>query len=248
MGKICVLVVEDDPIIGADLEDRLGDMGYMVSGPAVSGAEALRLFQSDNPDIVLMDIQLEGNWDGIETSRRMLEVRPLPIIFLTSNSDNATFAKAKSVRPQAFLSKPFRGKDLHHAIDLAIGQSVGFDQQQQPPVAFSEQQPVLLQDRLFVKIQDRMIRLFFRDILWVEADDYYCKIATRDQEILVVHTLKKFGEALESVPELMRVHRSYIVNLTHVEEIGEGYIYIHKQPIPINKSAREDLLARLHKI
>lgn len=247
MGKICVLVVEDDPIIGADLEDRLKDMGYTVSGPAVSGAEALRLFQADNPDLVLMDIQLEGNWDGIETSRRMLEIRPLPIIFLTSNSDNATFAKAKSVRPHAFLSKPFRGKDLYHAIDLAIGQSVSVDQHQ-PPVTFSEQQPVLLQDRFFIKIQDRMVRLFFRDILWVEADDYYCKIATRDQEILVVHTLKKFGEALESVPELMRVHRSYIINLSHIEEIGDAFVYIHKKPIPINKSAREELLARLHKI
>ena len=246
MQAIRILIVEDDPIIAADLEDRLSEMGYAVLGPVASGEEALTFFPKNSPDLVIMDIQLEGAWDGIETTRRIRENHRLPIIFLTSNSDEATFTLAKSVQPQAFISKPFRGKDLKHAIELAIGQSA--KEQSTVAAAAVEESAYLLHDRLFIKMNERMVRLFFRDILWVEADDYYCKIVTREREFLVGQTLKKFSEALEKIPELMRVHRSYMVNLTHVEEIGDLYLYINKHQIPVSKTAKDELMARFYKI
>lgn len=240
------MVVEDDPIIAADLEDRLTEAGYHVLGPVASGEEALGFFTDHRPDLVIMDIQLEGALDGIETTRRIREKHRLPIIFLTGNSDSATFAQAKSVQPQAFLSKPFRGKDLKHAIELAVSQSAQVQSaQDNSPEA---EQAFLMQDRLFIKTGDRLLRLFLSDILWVEADDYYCKIVTKEREFLVGQTLKKFSEALEKVPELRRVHRSYLVNLLHVEEIGDLYVYINKRKVPINKSSKDELVARLHKI
>ncbi len=120
MKKIRVLIVEDEPIIAADLEDRLIAMGYEVADQCSSGEEALRLLQRENADLILMDIQLDGALDGIETAQKILEKNLLPIIYLTSNTDDATFARAKSTHPAAFLTKPFRGKDLQHAIELAI--------------------------------------------------------------------------------------------------------------------------------
>ena len=246
MEAIRILVVEDDPIIGADLDDRLSEMGYAVLGPVASGEEALTFFPNNSPDLVIMDIQLAGVLDGIETTRRIRQTYTLPIIFLTSNSDDATFAQAKTVRPQAFISKPFRGKDLRHAIELTLGQSAR--EHSVAAAAAVEENAFLLHDRLFIKLHERMVRLFFRDILWVEADDYYCKIVTREREYLVGQTLKKISEALEKVPELMRVHRSYMVNLTHVEEIGDLNLYINKRQIPVSKTAKEELMARFHKV
>ena len=246
MQAIRILIVEDDPIIAADLEDRLSEMGYASLGPVASGEEALTFFPDNRPDLVIMDIQLAGALDGIETTRRIREKHALPIIFLTSNSDEATFAQAKSVRPQAFISKPFRGKDLRHAIELAISQSA--KAQAAPDAVAPEANAYLLHDRLFLKLNERMVRLFLRDILWVEADDYYCKIVTRERELLVGQTLKKFSEALSGVPDLMRVHRSYVVNLTHIEEIGDAYLYINKRQIPVSKTSKEELMARFHKV
>lgn len=246
MSDIRILIVEDDPIIGADLEDRLLDMGYAVLGPVTSGEAALAFFPDNCPDLVVMDIQLEGNLDGIETTRLIREKHTLPVIFLTSNSDDATFSQAKLVLPQAFLSKPFRGKDLKHAIEIAISQSAR--EQALSPAEVVTENTILLPDRLFVKINDRLVRLFFRDILWVEADDYYCKIVTREREWLIGQTLKKFNESLATVPEMMRVHRSYLVNLTHIEEIGDVYLHINKHQIPVSRSARDELLAHLRKI
>ena len=243
MEKIRILIVEDDPIIAADLQDRLSDMGYAVLGPEASGEEAIRRLDGNSPpDLLLMDIQLEGEWDGIETARKMREKLRLPLIFLTSNSDDATFLKAKAIQPDAFLSKPFRGRDLKHAIELAIAQSAREDR---PPSDEDNNNTYLLKDRLFIKAKGRMVRLFFRDILWVEADDYYCRVVSREKEFLVTQTLGKFSETFEAMPSYMRVHRSFLVNLEHVEEIGELYLHIGKKQIPFSKSSRDELMKRL---
>jgi len=238
MEKINILIVEDDPIIAADLQDRLEEMGYRILGPVAAGEDAPAFFDLPTlPDLVIMDVHLEGEWDGIETTRRILEKHDLPVIFLTSNSDDATFNAAKAVKPQAFLSKPFRGRDLKHAIEIAISQAAAQKQPAAEPAAeaTSEKTAFLLKDRVFIKAKDRMVRLFFKDILWVEADDYYCKVVTKEKEFLVTQTLKKFGEELTGVPELMRVHRSYIVNLAHVEEIGELYLHIGNGTHPVQQ-------------
>lgn len=246
MDNIRILIVEDEPIIAADLEDRLTDMGFDIAGQCDSGEAALELVQQKVPDLILMDIRLSGRLDGIETTKKILEKQVVPVIFLTSNSDEDTFTRAKSTFPAAFLTKPFRGKDLKHAIELAVSRAAPASVD--TPVAEAAEQTYLFKDRIFIKSKDRMIRLFLQDILWLEADDYYCKLVVTGKEILITQTLKQIGETLAGVSELMRVHRSYIVNLAHVEEIGDLHLSIGKKHIPINKASKEELLTRLRKI
>lgn len=242
-SAIRVMIVEDDPIIAADLQDRLGEMTYTVIGPFATGEEACRaVAEGARPDLLLMDIQLAGQADGIETALKLRQYQ-IPLIFLTSNSDEATFARAKAADPRAFLSKPFRGRDLKHAIELAISRP--------GPAPASGEQPentFVMGDRLFVRVKERLQRLFISDILWVEADDYYCRIVVPEQEFLVTKTLKKLEAELQDRPEFLRVHRSYLVNLTQIEQIGEINIHIGKRSIPISRSAREELFNRLNKI
>lgn len=246
MKNIRVLVVEDEPVIAADLEDRLTEMGFEVAKSCDTGEEALQFLQGGATDLVLMDIQLDGKLDGIETARKIRESNNLPIIFLTSNADEATFTRAKTTLPAAFLTKPFRGKDLKHAIELAI--STHAVSATPPPETAGGSTAYLFNDRLFVKVKDRMIRVFFSDILWLEADDYYCKLIMAEKEILIGHTLKQMGEVLSGVPQFMRVHRSFIVNLSNVEEFSEAYVYISKRQIPLSKTSKDELAARLQKI
>jgi DNA-binding LytR/AlgR family response regulator len=246
MKTIRVLLVEDEPIIAADLADRLADMGYEVAQQCSSGEEAIAFFQQQEVDLVLMDIKLDGLLDGVDTAGMMLKQRALPIIYLTSNSDDATFSRAKNTFPAAFLTKPFRGKDLQHAIELAITRVQPANTK--PEISSENREAHLFKDRLFLKVKDRMIRLFLSDILWVEADDYYCKLVTKDKEYLITQPLKQMEEALSTMPAFMRVHRSFMVNLSHIEEIGDMFVSIHKKQIPLNKSSREELVLRLQKI
>lgn len=241
MPKARVLIVEDDPIIGADLSERLSDLGYEAVGPEARGEDALSYFKDGRlPDLVLMDIQLEGDLDGIATARQIRQLRAVPLIFLSSNNDEATFSQAKRVQPDAFLSKPYRSRDLQHAIELALS---NFADAKNPDTLSDA--PILLNDRIFIKVKERMVRIMLKDILWVEADDYYCSIATSERKYLLTQTLKKFSEATADRPELMRVHRSYIVNINAVEEIGEINLYIGQQRIPISRAKREELIKRL---
>lgn len=243
MKKTRVLIVEDEPIIAADLEDRLCDMGYEVAFQCSAGEEALQFLEQSSVDLVLMDVSLGGVLDGIETAQKILEKCHIPLIYLTSNADDATFAKAKNTQPAAFLTKPFRGKDLQHAIELAVTRAMP---KQEP--GSDNHGAYLFKDRLFVRVKDRMIRIFLADILWLEADDYYCKLITKEKEFLITQPLKQMGESLAGTPEFMRVHRSFIVNLSHVEEIGDLFVSVNKRQIPLNKSAKDDMTTRLQQI
>ncbi|NOT37241.1 MAG: response regulator [Saprospiraceae bacterium] len=247
MESIQVLIVEDELIIAADIQARLNDMGYITLGPIRSGEKVLEFLMKESlPDIIIMDIMLEGKLDGIETAKQIGLAHKIPIIFLTGNEDELTFTRAKTVDPQAFLSKPFKSTDLQHAIELAIkNSSEGFSPTTD---SMSEENTYLLSDRVFIKMKNKMIRLFLNEILWVEADDYYCKIHTKDKEILVGETLKKFYKVLSDMPQWMRIHRSYIVNLNHIEEIDISHVLINNVKVPINKASRDELLDGLVKL
>jgi len=111
-----------------------------------------------------------------------------------------------------------------------------------------ENKAYLLRDRLFVKVHDRTLRLFLHDVLWVEAYDYYSKVVTRQRELLVTQTLKRIDEVLTGTPEMMRVHRSYMVNLKHIDEIGDSFLTINNMPVPISKIVKAELMARWQKM
>ncbi len=248
MLKHSIAVVEDEPIISADLGDRLSDLGYRVSGHYSSGEEALRDFRLEVPDLILLDVQLDGGMDGIEVALAIREFSQVPLIFLTSNSDDVTYRRARAARPSAFLSKPFRGRDLAHAIDLALSMSatpVSVQAQGQEPVFPEGESAVLLHDRLFLKVKDRLTRIMLSDILWVEADDYYCKVVTDEREYLVTKTLKKFSLMLAPDSPFVRCHRSYLVNLQRITEIGEVFVFVGTHKIPVSRSKRPQLLKRV---
>ncbi len=114
-------------------------------------------------------------------------------------------------------------------------------------VPATESKVSVYRDRLFIKLPDRVVRLFLHDVLWVEAYDYYCKVITHQKEYLVTQTLKKLGEGMTDTPQMMRVHRSYIVNLLHIEEVGDSFIVVRNQSLPISKVVRNELLARWQK-
>jgi two-component system, cell cycle sensor histidine kinase and response regulator CckA len=115
-----ILVVEDETVIATDLERTLRRMGYGVLRPVASADEALEAVQLYQPDLVLMDIRIQGDRDGIETASELQRLYGVPVIFLTAHSDPATLERAKMTRPLGFLLKPFRARDLHATVDMAL--------------------------------------------------------------------------------------------------------------------------------
>lgn len=115
-----VLVVEDESIVALDLQSRLTALGFSVVGIAKSGERALELVAETSPNVVLMDVQLTGEIDGIETARRIREAHPVPVIFLTAYSDQESIQRAKISEAYGYLLKPFQERELIIAIELAL--------------------------------------------------------------------------------------------------------------------------------
>jgi two-component system, response regulator PdtaR len=115
-----ILLVEDDDIIARVADWRLKNLGYAVCGRAVSSAEAMDMVVKTMPDLVLMDINIKGDVDGIETTKMIKNGFNIPVVYVTSHSDGATLERAKESRPDGFIVKPFDDNDLRVAIELAL--------------------------------------------------------------------------------------------------------------------------------
>jgi DNA-binding LytR/AlgR family response regulator len=242
-----ILVVEDEMIIGAKLSMQLTALGYEVTGLLARGEEAITHVMENKPDIVLLDIYLKGKLDGIDTAIEIQKKCDIPIIYLTANSDESTFNRAKLTRPYAFISKPFKQLDLQRAIELTISRMAENETGIQDDNNESKERPFILNDRIFVRHRDRMIRILISDILYVEADRNYSRIFTKNKEYLLCITLKTIEEKLPS-KLFLRTHRSYIINLAHVDEVAEGHVLIEQKPIPLSAGLKEQLLQRIQTI
>lgn len=115
-----VMIVEDERIVAFNLRQRLLKLGYEVPAVVASGAQALKGFDENSPDIVLMDINIEGDMDGIQTAERLNHASLVPVIYLTAHSEETTLARARSTKPYGYLIKPFSERELHATIQMAL--------------------------------------------------------------------------------------------------------------------------------
>lgn len=241
---IKILVVEDEMIIGAKISMQLTSLGYEVTGILPRGEDALLHIEKNIPDIVLLDINLKGALDGIQTAEALMVKHAIPIIYLTANSDEATFNRAKHTRPAAFISKPFKQLDLQRAIELVITRMAQNDTGPLPEKEDNHDQPYILSDRIFVRYKGNMIKIMISDVLFIEADRNYSRIYTSNRDYLLSVTLKLVEDRLPQ-NYFIRIHRSYIINLQHIDEVAETHLRIAEKTIPISSGLKDQLLLRL---
>ncbi len=118
MEKEKILIVEDDGIVSLDIESRLVKFGYSVSEMVTTGEEAIQKIEEHNPDLVLMDIVLKGEIDGIETAEIIRSRFDIPVVFLTAFADEERFDRAKHTIPFGYIFKPFQDRDLKITIEM----------------------------------------------------------------------------------------------------------------------------------
>jgi len=241
---IKILVVEDEMIIAAKISMQLTNLGYEVTGILPRGEQAIQQVKENKPDIILLNINLKGNLDGIETARQVQLFADIPIIYLTANADEATFNRAKHTKPSAFISKPFKQLDLQRAIELTISRMAGHATGLNTENKAEEAQPFLLTDRIFVRIRDKMVKIMLADILYLEADRNYSHIFTSTKEYVLAVSLKTIEDKMH-MKLFMRIHRSYLVNIGQVDEVTESHVVIAKKLIPLGTGMREQLMHRI---
>jgi DNA-binding LytR/AlgR family response regulator len=247
MTKPKILISEDEVIIAEDLAASLEDLGYTTCA-IDSGQDTINRIRETKPDLVILDINLGGNSDGVEIGSRIKQEFGIPFIYLTAYADNATIDRAKKTEPDGFLVKPFDEKSLRSAIEIALYKHDN-GQKEEKEVNGSGQangkEQELSTDYIFVKVKHRIIKVPYNEIIWVEAYDNYSFIVTADQKYLVSSTLKDMEQKLPG-QNFVRVHRSYIANLDKIDALEENSVVFAKGDVPIGKSYKKSLMSKFN--
>jgi CheY-like chemotaxis protein len=118
-----VMIVEDEAVVALHLRQELTKLGYFVAGVATAGEQALKMVEEVFPDVILMDIHIQGEMDGIETAKRIPRYLHIPVIYLTAYSEDSTLKRAGDTYPYGYLIKPFLDRELHASIKMALERS-----------------------------------------------------------------------------------------------------------------------------
>lgn len=248
MAQTSVLVVEDESIVSKDIQHSLKKLGYNVVGAAATGEAAVKMAIELNPDIILMDIMLKGEMNGIDAAGRIRSETNIPVIFLTAYADENTLNRAKVTQPYGYIIKPFKEIDIHTSIEMAL-----YKHKKEAEVL--KERDLLYQlaegggskDLLFVKSNSRLVKLRMSDIYYIEALKDYVVINTLATRYTVHSTMKDIESKLPE-SEFMRVHRSFIVRIDKIVAIEQPNLILEndKKIIPIGGSYRDELTKRLN--
>ncbi len=236
MNSIRILIVEDEPIIAADMSLILQDLGYDVVGVKYDVPETIAHLENHAVDLLLLDINLDDGQDGIELAQIVNERFQIPFIYLTSHSDSKTIARAKETNPLAYLVKPIDEKDLITTIEIAFHNYNTSSNQ----TSLEKKK----NDSIFIKTGGAFQKLNIKDICYAEANDNYTFIHTSGKKYLLSCTLKVVEAKLVDWG-FIRVHRSYLINLGQIERVEESFVYINEQAVPISRKHKKELMEKL---
>lgn len=235
MHQLKIGIVEDELLVAKTISVLLKKMGYSPLAPVRNYSDALNMISTQSPDMVLIDVMIDGMKDGIEVADAINKQFGIPFIFLTANSDAATVDRAKAVKPLAYLVKPFNEKDLFTTIEIAFN---NYSAQTRTP---SNLPTAALNNMVFIKERDTFFKLDTNDIVYLESDNVYLNIYTTDKHYLIRKKMDDFL-AQHANNIFFRTHRSYAVNINHIQAIHISTVSIAGKTIPLQKSYRDELL------
>ncbi len=239
MPTIKILAVEDDPIYAASLEMIVQQLGYELIAIVDNAADAIATVKKSRPDLILMDIEINDTMSGIELSARLKKICSAPVIFVTSHRDRETMQKAKLTSPDAYIIKPYNKESLEVAIELALIRVEDNNDQIHEPVNSSES--------FYIKDSGSLYKVNPLEILYIEAEEKYCTIYTKQKNHTINIRLKDIYERL-STAEFIQTHRAFIVRKDAIEKINisDQTLLIAGKEIPMGKSFKEELLGKLN--
>ncbi len=250
MEKLNIFIVEDESIVAKDIQNNLIKLGYNVLGIANNGNDAIEQIKELNPDVVLMDIMIKGELTGIEVAEQLRKFVNVPVIFLTAYADESTLSRAKVTEPYGYILKPFKEIDLHSTIEMAVykhQKDAALQKERDFLYSLVENKDGTQNDILFVKANSKLVKVYLKDIYYVEALKDYVIINTQYARYTVHSTMKDIEKKLGTV-DFVRVHRSYIVRTDKIQAIENQTVILEneKKAIPVGGSYRDELLGKLN--
>lgn len=244
-----ILVVEDEFLVAADIEESLLSLGYKVQNTVATGQGAINEVEKNLPDVILMDIILKGEMNGIEAATTIQRKHNVPIIYLTANADIGTVEKAKISLPYGYIIKPFTDKELQTNIEIArfkfendVKSKIESDQFNR----FFHLDDSKDREQLIVEAQDGLEKVKLPDIYFIEYDGEKCHIHLLNDSIVLKGSLSDLDHRLPD-NMFMRVSKSHIINTRKVfmAKMPEIIISDKMSVITVEESYVDELQTRL---
>jgi len=217
-------------------------------GTTDNSTDALKVLNQETPDLILMDVHINGEHDGIELADIIHKQNPIPVIFITSMVDDLTFKRASRTGPLNFLLKPFTDIQLRRTIELTVRKLTGTEET--PPkeelANSSWSSDFLFRDHFFIKTRQQLEKVAIEEVLYLEADGHYCQVHTEDRKFLVHQSMTELSARL-STKAFMSTHRSYYVNLSKITavDVQENVVKLGRREVPLSRRSKEAVLKRL---
>ncbi|MBE2246030.1 MAG: LytTR family transcriptional regulator DNA-binding domain-containing protein [Candidatus Competibacteraceae bacterium] len=237
MTKVGIL--DDEALICETLQKYLTELGYEVPDYALQYDEAIAMLQNNPPDIFLLDINIGGEKSGIDLGAYIRKHHNMPLIFISSYSDSQTIKSAAVVKPNGYLVKPFTRNEIFAAIETALSNFSS------TPFLGVDSSIKVVSNAIFIKQDSLFVKVKFDDILFIKSDGVYIEIHQKDKKYLIRETMKNMLDTLPST-DFIQAHRSYIVNVHHIDAFHSEYVLIKDQTIPVSRSQRDELMQRFN--
>lgn len=222
-----ILIIEDSVSFALELEIKLVQLGHTVVGPPIDNAEeALRVIKTTSPDLIMMDIHLNGQERGTELAERIKHFS-IPIIFMTSYKEDEYYQEAKKAFKFAYLIKPFEDSELENTLDLLY-------------------QDNTTQEIIFLKKGEDFHKVRIEDILFIKSEGNYCTLYLEGKTKFINRVSLSSIESLFKAKEFLRPHRSYLVNVHKIDTVrlSDSVINIQEYQIPITRGSKAVFLER----
>ncbi|MBS4012793.1 MAG: response regulator [Bacteroidetes bacterium] len=237
--KASVLIIEDEFPIALDLQTRLEKMEFSVVGIGANYKQAITLLAELDYDLVLLDINLKEEKNGIDLGLIIKEKFFKPIIFITAYVDENTFKSALEAQPMGYVTKPFNDKDLYRNIVIALERFKANND-----TLYSENTLTKEADFLFVKDKGVVKRVDCKDVSYIKAMDNYSIINTTKGSYIVNMFLKDILEKLGE--RFIRIHRSHAVAIDKISTLEDNIVYINKEALIVGSNYKNELLKKMN--
>ena len=239
-NELAILIVEDDVSFALELEMLIEKIGYRVHGSVDNSAEALEIMLTNPPDLVLMDIDIKGRLSGIEVAERLSHLE-IPVLFITSFRDEATWQRAQQLGAVGYVEKPVQPYTLRTTISSVI-QNLNQDH-----LPMDERSAVVGNTALYFKRRNIYEKITIDEIKYLRANDNYAQVFSTQGEYNTSVRLSEFAERLPE-EQFMQIHRSYIVNLDYVDSIeaSGAQLWIGEDRPPISRRIKKELFTRVN--
>lgn len=227
-GKARILIVEDEPIIAEDLRAKITRIGYHVIDVCYDYNSAKMAIDERSIDLILLDINLECDKDGIDLAEYINATRQIPFIFLTSHTDENTLDRAKHTHPKAYLLKPFNESTLKSSLDVLL---------------FNIQHETIEKEDAYImeKIGLEHVKLYFNKIKYIESDRNYVQVHYENKVHLIRIPLNDFKDKLPQ-EMFLKIHRSFIVNKHLVQSVKNNEVEIDGEKLPLSRSYKAQFI------